>query len=59
MKLTYAINIEDFSALRPPFKTRAGENAGFKGALGACGLIALLGVFTLIEGMGILGREDS
>ena len=54
MKLTYAINIEDFSALRPPFKTRAGENAGFKGALGACGLIALLGVFTLIVGMGIL-----
>jgi YcxB-like protein len=54
VKLTYAIKIDDFKALRPPFALRAGSNAGFKGVLVACGLIALLGVFTLAEGMGIL-----
>src|SRR5579863_446495 len=54
VKLTYAIKIDDFKALRPPFTLRAGSNAGFKGVLVACGLIALLGVFTLAEGMGIL-----
>jgi YcxB-like protein len=54
VKLTYAIKIDDFKALRPPFTLRAGSNAGFKGVLVACALIALLGVFTLAEGMGIL-----
>lgn len=53
MKITYAIKIDDFKALRPPFTLRVGENAGFKCAVAACGLIALLGVFTLVEGMGI------
>jgi hypothetical protein len=53
VKLTYAIKIEDFKALRPPFTTRSGDNAGFKAVLMACGLMVLLGVFTLVEGMGI------
>jgi YcxB-like protein len=54
VKLTYAIKIDDFRVLRPPFRLRAGSNAGFKGVLVACGLIALLGVFTLAQGMGVL-----
>jgi hypothetical protein len=53
VKLAYAIKIDDFKALQPPFTLRVGENAGFKCAVAACGLIALLGVFTLVEGMGI------
>lgn len=53
MKLTYSIAFEDFKALQPPFTTRAGSNLGFKGALVACGLISILGVFLLIEGAGL------
>src|SRR6476646_7268041 len=53
MRLTYAVRLEDFRALQPPFVLRAGKNAGFKGVLVACGLIALLGVFCLAEGFGV------
>lgn len=54
MRLTYAVGLEDFRALQPPFVLRAGKNAGFKGVLVACGLIALLGAFCLVEGFGVL-----
>jgi hypothetical protein len=53
MKLTYAVRIEDFRALQRPFTTCAGKNAGFKGAMVACALIALLGVFCLVKGFGL------
>src|SRR5690349_9176075 len=53
MKLTYAIRFEDFRALQPPFTTRVANNAGFKGVLVACALIALLGVFCLVQGFGL------
>src|SRR6266478_10228613 len=53
MKLTYAVRIEDFRALQPGFALRAGKNVGFKGALVACGLIALFGLFCLVEGFGV------
>jgi len=53
MKLTYAVRIEDFRALQPPFTTRAGKNAGFKGVLVVCTLIALLGVFLMTQGAGV------
>jgi hypothetical protein len=53
MRLTYAVTFEDFKALQPPFTTRAGKNAGFKGVLGACGLISSLGVFCMAEGLGL------
>ena len=53
MRLTYAIKFEDFRTLQPPFPTSAGTNAGFKGVLAACALIALLGVFCLIQGLGL------
>jgi hypothetical protein len=53
MKLTYAVVLEDFKTLQPPFTTRAGENAGFKGILVACGLISALGVFLLMQGFGL------
>ena len=53
MKLTYAVRIEDFRALQRPFTTRAGNNPGFKGAMVACALIALLGVFCLVKGFGL------
>jgi hypothetical protein len=56
MKLKYAIAIEDFKSLQPPFTTRAGNNAGFKGVLAACGLISLLGVFLLINRAGLPDR---
>jgi len=53
MRLSYAIQFEDFLSLQAPFPTTAGSNAGFKGVLGACALIALLGVFLMVQGMGI------
>ena len=53
MKLTYGIAFEDFRTLQPHFTIRAGNNAGFKAALAACGLIGLLGGFLLIEGAGL------
>src|SRR5712691_6732403 len=53
MKLAYTIAFEDFKSLQPPFTTRAGNNAGFKGVLAACGLISLLGAFLLINGAGL------
>ena len=53
MRLTYAVRLDDFRALQPPFLLRAGKNAGFKGAVVACGLMALLGVFCLAEGFGV------
>jgi hypothetical protein len=53
VKLTYAIAFEDFKTLQPPFTTRVGNNLGFKGALVACGLISILGVFLLMEGAGL------
>ena len=53
MRLTYAVSFEDFRTLQPPFATRAGNNAGFKGVLAACGLISLLGVLSLVEGVGL------
>ena len=53
MRLTYAIKFEDFKTLQAPFPTSAGKNAGFKGVLVACALIALLGVFCLVQGFGL------
>ena len=53
MKLTYAISLEDFRALQSPFEVKAGKNAGFKGAMVACALIAALGVFCLAKGLGV------
>jgi hypothetical protein len=53
MRVTYAINIEDFRALIPPFTLRAGHNTGFKAALVACALMGVLGVYGLAQGYGI------
>ncbi len=53
MRLTYTIKFEDFRTLQPPFPTSAGSNAGFKGVLVACALIAALGVFCLVQGFGL------
>jgi len=53
MRLSYAIKFEDFRSLQAPFPTAAGSNAGFKGVLVACALIALLGVFLMVQGMGL------
>ena len=54
MRLSYPIRFEDFKSLQRPFTLRAGKNAGFKGVLVACVLMALLGVFCLLNGFGIL-----
>jgi hypothetical protein len=53
MRLSYSITFEDFKALQRSFTLRAGNNAGFKGVIGACVLIAALGVFCQVQGMGI------
>ena len=53
MKIEYAISMEDFRALQAPFRGRAGTNAGFKGALAACAVIAALGVYCLSAGLGL------
>src|SRR5215470_13938546 len=52
MRLHYTISFEDFKTLQPRFEVKPGKNAGFKGVLVACSLIALLGVFCLAEGFG-------
>lgn len=53
MRLSYAIKFEDFRALQPPFTIRAGNNAGFKAVLVACGMMSLLGVFLFFRGAGL------
>jgi len=53
MKLVYPVSLKDFAALQVPFTTQPGKNAGFKAALLACALIAALGIFCIIEGLGI------
>ena len=53
VRVTYAINMEDFRALIPPFTLRAGRNAAFKAAMVACTLMGLLGVYGLAQGYGI------
>jgi hypothetical protein len=53
MRLSYGVKFEDFQTLQAPFPTVAGSNAGFKGVLVACALIAALGVFCLTQGMGL------
>jgi len=53
MKLTYAVSLEDYRGVQRPFTTQPGSNAGFKGVLLFCALLAGLGVFTLVQGMGI------
>jgi len=53
MKLTYSVSVEDFRSLYPPYSVKAGKNAGYFGAMVACGLIAALGVFCLKQGMGV------
>ena len=53
MKMIYAISLDDYRSLHPPFAGRAGHNAGFKGVLAVCALIGLLGVYCLEDGRGI------
>jgi len=53
MRLEYAVKWEDFEPLQSPFTLRAGSSAGFKAALVFCGLIALLGVYCLAQGLGL------
>jgi hypothetical protein len=53
MQLTYAVAFEDFRSLQPPFTTQAGKNLGFRAALVACALIALLGVWGWNQGFGV------
>lgn len=52
MQLQYSVSFEDFKTLQPPFEVKAGKNAGYKGVLVACGLIAALGVFCLAKNFG-------
>lgn len=52
MKLSYGISFEDFQALQPPFTSRAAKNTAFKTMLVVCGLMAALGVFCMVEGLG-------
>lgn len=53
MKLTYSISLDDYRGGHRPFATKAGANAGFKGMLIFCALLAGLGVFTFIKDMGV------
>jgi len=53
VRLSYPIKFEDFETLQPPLPTTKGADAGFKGVLVACALIALLGVFLMLQGMGV------
>jgi hypothetical protein len=53
VKIQYTIPIDDFRALQIPFTSRAETNAGFKGAIFVCSLMVALGVYCLLEGMGL------
>jgi YcxB-like protein len=53
MRLSYTIKFDDFRTLQAPFPTAAGSNAGFKGVLAACALLAALGVFCMVQGLGL------
>jgi hypothetical protein len=53
MKVAYAISFEDFLTVQPQFVARPGHNAGFKGVLVVCFLMVSLGVFCIIQGLGI------
>jgi hypothetical protein len=53
MKLTYAVSLDDYCGVQKPFTTKPGSNTGFKGVLVFCALLAGLGVFTLVQGMGV------
>jgi hypothetical protein len=53
MRLSYAIKFDDFQTLQPPLPAAKSATAGFKGVLVACALIALLGVFLMLQGMGL------
>jgi hypothetical protein len=53
MQLSYAITFDEFKELQPPFTVRLGSRFGFKAVVAACVLIASLGVFCLIQGLGV------
>ncbi len=53
MRLSYTIKFDDFRTLQAPFPTSAGNNDGFKAVLAACALIAVLGVFCMVQGLGL------
>jgi hypothetical protein len=53
MKLTYAVSVDDFRAVYPPYAVKAGKNAGYIGAMVACGSMAALGLFCYAQGMGV------
>jgi YcxB-like protein len=53
MRLSYPIKFDDFQTLQPPLPVAKGATAGFKGVLVACALIALLGVYCMLQGLGL------
>jgi hypothetical protein len=53
MRVTYPISLEDYRTLQPVFTGRPGHNAGFKGVLVVCFLMASLGVYCMVQGLGI------
>jgi hypothetical protein len=53
MKVTYAISFEDYRTFQPPFVARPGHNAGFQAVLLVCSLMVSLGVYCIVQGLGI------
>lgn len=54
LKLTFPISAEDFWSLQAPFVVRPGRNPGFRGAMIFCLLLAGIGSYCTIQGMGFL-----
>src|SRR5580698_9472340 len=53
MRLSYAIKFEDFQSLQAPLPAPKGATAAFKGVLVVCALIALLGAYCMLQGLGV------
>jgi len=53
MKLEYAISFDEFRSIHAPFAAKAGRNVGFRAVLVVCIAIALLGVVTGAQGLGL------
>lgn len=52
MKIDYAVTLEDFRSLQPPFTLRPASGLGFKLLIAFCVFMMGAGVFSLLRGFG-------
>ncbi len=52
MRVEYAITLEDFRSVQPPFRIKAGRNIGFRVVVAVCFAMVLLGLNSMSRGLG-------